>query len=59
MPYKNEGIIKVPVRTARFPACIAVGIYRFVHRWVKKRLLYSTGFIYMEVRSMWYVHTQG
>lgn len=30
MPYENLGIIKVPERIARFSACIAVCIYRFV-----------------------------
>lgn len=30
MPYENLGIIKVPERIARFSACIAVRIYRFV-----------------------------
>lgn len=51
MPYENLGIIKVPERIARFSACIAVRIYRFVQRWAKNRLLYSTGFIYIQVRG--------
>lgn len=52
MPYENLGIIKVPERIARFSACIAVCIYTlYVQGWAKNRLLYSTGFIYIQVRG--------
>lgn len=57
MPYENLGIIKVPERIARFSACIAVCIYRFVQRWAKNRLLYSTGFIYIQVRGRGQCHS--
>lgn len=56
MPYENLGIIKVPERIARCSACIAVRIYRFVQRWAKNRLLYSTGFIYIQVRGRGQCH---
>lgn len=58
MPYENLWIIKVPERIARFSACIAVCIYRvcMYREGAKNRLLYSTGFIYIQVRGRGQCH---
>ena len=52
MPYENLGIIKVPERIARFSACIAVSIYRFVCTGIdRKQTALQYWLIYTQVRG--------